>query len=183
MIIYSQKDEILSNFQSNKLTSIFISMSLEAFIRQNLRSHLRWKCFQCSQLWTHPMYSDQWKQWAEMAYPMVYVPPLKAWGYWLICWLENKSLALSKLSCVNSLKPSDARWCHGPWPIVLHYLNHCWFVISRLLHQSPECNITGNAHESNHYITFENHAFKIKAKYLMANFIIWPKAILTIWIC
>ena len=38
-----------------------------------------------------------------------------------------------------------------------HYLNQCWLFISIVLHQSPEGNSTGNAHEKNHCSTFENY--------------------------
>ena len=66
-----------------------------------------------------------------------------------------------------------AQWCHmASWNFVSlaqvmacrlmapsHYQNMCWLLIIGVLHHSPEVNNIGNAHQSNHCNTFENHTF------------------------
>ena len=77
-------------------------------------------------------------------------------------WYTFKIAATSSRGhCVNSLWPSGAIWRHGTRSTSAqvmaccltapsHYLNQCWLIISKVLWQPPESNLTSDTSVINH---------------------------------
>ena len=132
------------------------------------------------------MIGPRFSQWVEVCFP-------KSWGQWKLSSI-NKSLfwnnndpilgSLGQLQQIvdpdviftfNSLGPSDAIWRWRSWSTLVqvmaccltapsHYLNQCWFIISKGLWHSSEDIIIRRFEVTNQWSKIEVCIFKITSR-------------------
>ena len=107
------------------------------------------------------------------SYGSIILIPVNLWSHYQLKFHSSGMFIFHAILIINSLWPNDAIWRQRFRSILAqvmacclmapsHYLNQYW-LISRVLHNLPENNACGNAHENNRYNTFDNNKFWSKS--------------------
>ena len=87
-----------------------------------------------------------------------------------MCWHRSGSTMTKVMACCL-MAPS-------------HYLNQCWYIISRVMCHSPKGNNSRNAHEINHHNSLEIYTSNIKVTSPRGQWVnISYKGLLQPWVC
>ena len=124
-------------------------------------------CYTASHWW-----SSTWP-WLSISWQFPLAVTEQPWNYCPSCW--RYSLSWCKRwaqNMFNSLWPSDAIWRQKSGSTLAqvmaccltapsHYLNQCWFIISKVLWHSSEDIIIGRFEDTNQWSKIENYNYKI----------------------